>query len=157
MKSSEPTELGRALVKFFHEYLPKQKGGSAHTVRSYRDALVLLLQFTARDTRRGIERLQITDLNAERIKRFLNFLEAERHNSIATRNARLAAIHVFARYLVNERPDCLGTLQPVIGIEFKRGGQIAPIEYLETHEIDALLRSIDRRVRMVSAITRSSP
>jgi integrase/recombinase XerD len=144
MKSSEPTELGRALVKFFHEYLPKQKGGSAHTVRSYRDALVLLLQFTARDTRRGIERLQITDLNAERIKRFLNFLEAERHNSIATRNARLAAIHVFARYLVNERPDCLGTLQPVIGIEFKRGGQIAPIEYLETHEIDALLRSMDR-------------
>jgi integrase/recombinase XerD len=144
MKLAQPTELGRALVRFFQEYLPRQKGGSAHTVRSYRDALVLLLQFTARDTRRGIERLQIADLNAERTKRFLNFLEAERHNSIATRNARLAAIHVFARYLVNERPDRLHTLQPVIGIEFKRGGQIAPIEYLETHEIDALLRSIDR-------------
>ena len=52
MKSSEPTELGRALVKFFHEYLPKQKGGSAHTVRSYRDALRLLLPFTAREAHR---------------------------------------------------------------------------------------------------------
>jgi site-specific recombinase XerC len=44
MKSPHTTELARALVKFFQEYLPKQKGGSAHTVRSYRDALVLLLQ-----------------------------------------------------------------------------------------------------------------
>ena len=113
-------------------------------MQSYRDTLVLLLQFTARDTRRGIERLQIADLNAERIKRFLNFLEVERHNSIATRNARLAAIHVFARYLVNGQPECLNTLQSVIEIEFKRSGQIAPIEYLETDEIDALLRSIDR-------------
>jgi hypothetical protein len=39
---------------------------------------------------------------------------------------------------VNGRPECLNTLQPVIGIEFKRGGQIAAIEYLETDEIDAL-------------------
>jgi integrase/recombinase XerD len=144
MRRPQPTELGRALVRFFQEYLPKQRGGSAHTVRSYRDALVLLLQFAARDSNRGIEQLQIADLNAERVKRFLNFLETERHNGIATRNARLATIHVFARFLINERPECLNTLQPVIAIEFKRGRQIVPIEYLETGEIDALLRSIDR-------------
>lgn len=144
MRPRQPTELGRALVRFFQEYLPRQRGGSAHTVRSYRDALVLLLQFAARDAHRRVEQLQIADLNAERIKRFLNFLETERHNGIATRNARLAAIHVFARFLVSERPECLQTLQPVMAIEFKRGGQIAPIEYLETGEIDALLRSIDR-------------
>ena len=124
MRPRQPTELGRALVRFFQEYLPRQRGGSAHTVRSYRDALVLLLQFAARGAHRGVEQLQIADLNAERIKRFLNFLEAERHNGIATRNARLAAIHVFARFLVNERPECLQTLQPVVAIEFKRGGQI---------------------------------
>jgi site-specific recombinase XerD len=131
-------------VRFFQEYLPAQRGVSPHTVRSYRDALVLLLQFTARDIRVGVEHLGIADLSADRVKRFLSFLEAERHNGIATRNARLAAIHVLARFLAAEHPECLGTLQPVLAIEFKRGAPIRPIEYLETGELDALLRSIDR-------------
>jgi site-specific recombinase XerD len=131
-------------VRFFQEYLPAQRGVSPHTVRSYRDALVLLLQFTARDIRVGVEHLGIADLSADRVKRFLSFLEAERHNGIATRNARLAAIHVLARFLAAEHPECLGTLQPVLAIEFKRGAPIRPIEYLETGELDALLHSIDR-------------
>jgi hypothetical protein len=36
-----PNDLGRALVVFFDEYLPAQRGLSPHTVRSYRDAIVL--------------------------------------------------------------------------------------------------------------------
>ena len=142
---SQPTDLGRALVRFFQEYLPAQRGVSPHTVHSYRDALVLMLQFAARDIRAGVEHLRIADLSADRVKRFLNFLEAERHNGIATRNARLAAIHVLARFLATEHPECLDTLQHVLAIEFKRGAPIMPIEYLESGELDALLRSIDRK------------
>jgi hypothetical protein len=36
-----------------------------HTIRSYRDTLVLLLQFTARDARREVEQLTIRDLTEE--------------------------------------------------------------------------------------------
>ena len=144
MRSNRSTELGRTIVSFFQEYLPKQRGVSAHTVRSYRDALLLLLQFVARDTHRGIESLLTTDLDVERIKRFLNFLETERNNGIATRNARLSAIHVFARFLVTNQPEHLSVLQQILAIEFKRGAQIAPIEYLESPEINAILCSIDR-------------
>jgi site-specific recombinase XerD len=144
MKTTQPTDLGGALVRFFQDYLPRQRGLSAHTVRSYRDALVLLLKFAARHTRKGIERLQISDLNAKCIKAFLNFLEVERHNAVATRNARLAAIHIFARYLATDQPQRLGELQQVLAIEFKRGARITPMAYLETAELDALLRSIDR-------------
>jgi site-specific recombinase XerC len=50
MKARQPTELGRCLVRFFQEYLPALRGVSVHTIHSYRDALVLLLQFTARET-----------------------------------------------------------------------------------------------------------
>jgi len=144
MRASQHTDLGRALVCFFQEYLPRQRGLSAHTIRGYRDALVLFLQFSATDARLGIEHLQIADLSVDRVKRFLNFLESERHNGIATRNARLAAIHVLARFLAAEQPDCLGSLQQVLAIEFKRGARVAPIEYLDSAEIDVLLRSIDR-------------
>jgi site-specific recombinase XerD len=144
MRPAKPTDLGRELVRFFEDYLPAQRGVSPHTLRSYRDALLLLLQFTARDSKRPIERLEIADLTSERITRFLSFLEAERKNGIATRNARLGAIHVFARCMAAQHPDQLGSLQRIIGLPFKRGAKEAPIEYLERAEIEALLNSIDR-------------
>jgi site-specific recombinase XerD len=144
MTRTTPTALGRDLVRFFEDFLPVQRGVSPHTLRSYRDAVLLLLQFAARDARRPLERLDIPDLSAERVTRFLAALEAERHNSIATRNARLGTIHVLARFLASRHPEQLGTLQRVIGIPFKRGAVEAPIEYLERDEIDALLKGIDR-------------
>lgn len=144
MKPTTPTDLGRELVRFFGEFLPAQRGLSPHTVRSYRDALLLFLQFTAADMRRPIERLEVSDLTAERVIRFLDALEAERGNGVATRNARLGAIHVFARFLAYRKPEYLGSLQRVIGLPHKRGAREAPIEYLERGEIEAILQSIDR-------------
>lgn len=144
MKPRQPTELGRELVRFFEEFLPGQRGLSPNTVRSYRDAVVLLLQFLSRDTQRPVERLEIADLSAEQVLRFLDALETERGNGIATRNARLGAIHVFARFLAYRLPQHLGILQRVIGLPFKRGGRELPIEYLQRDEIEALLQSIDR-------------
>lgn len=143
MKASQPTDLGRDLVRFFEDYLAAQRGMSPHSIRSYRDALLLLLQFSARDARRRVDQLQITDLTGERVARFLQFLERDRKNAIATRNARLGAIHVFARFLATQRPEHLASLQRVIGLPFKRGARESPIEYLDTAEIDALLKSID--------------
>ncbi|MEO8442967.1 MAG: tyrosine-type recombinase/integrase, partial [Betaproteobacteria bacterium] len=148
MSRSAQTALGRDLVQFFEDYLPAQRGLSPHTIRSYRDALVLLLQFTTRDAKRPIERLDITDLTAERVAKFLAFLESDRDNGIATRNARLGAIHVFARFIAAHRPEHLGSLQRIIGMPFKHGAREAPIEYLERGEMDALLRSIDRSTRL---------
>jgi site-specific recombinase XerD len=125
-----------------------ERGLSPHTIRSYRDALVLLLQFASRDTKRPIERLDIADLTAERVAKFLASLEADRHNGIATRNARLGAIHVFAKFIATHRPEYLGSLQRIIGTPFKRGAREAPLEYFERGEMDALLHSIDRSTRL---------
>lgn len=144
MRPVKPTDLGRDLVRFFEDYLPAQRGVSPHTLRSYRDALLLLLQFAARDSNRALERLEIADLTPERIIRFLNSLESERKNGIATRNARLGAIHVFARFMASHHPERLGSLQHIMSLPFKRGAQEVPIEYLERPEIEALLASIDR-------------
>jgi len=148
MSRATPTDLGRDLVKFFDDFLPAQRGLSPHTIRSYRDALVLLLQFASRDAKRPVERLDIPDLTADRIAKFLASLETDRHNGIATRNARLGAIHVFARFMAAHRPEHLGSLQRIIGMPFKRGAREAPIEYLERDEMDALLCSIDRTSRL---------
>jgi site-specific recombinase XerD len=132
-------------VRFFEDFLPAQRGLSPHTIRSYRDTLVLFLQFTSRKTNRRADQLTISDLTAERVVEFLTFLEKERKNGIATRNARLGVIHVFSRFLASHHPEQLGSLQRIIGLPFKHGARDAPIEYLERNELDALLKSIDRR------------
>jgi len=144
MRTRAPTELGRSVMRFFQEYLPGLRGMSLHTIRTYRDGLILLLQFVARDVHRQIESLEISDLTAERIGRFLKCLETERKNSIATRNARLAALHTFARFVLAEHPEQMDALQRILGIPFKRGAREAPVEYLEKAEIEALLDAIDR-------------
>jgi len=72
---------------------------SLHTIHSYRDTVLLLPQYTAKDTRRKIEVLTLVDFTADRVTRFLRHLETERHNRIATRNARLALSQVFPETL----------------------------------------------------------
>jgi len=100
-----------------------------HSRTGWRDHTVLHLMayyVTARESRRPIEALDLSDLNADHVKRFLKFLESERGDSIATRNARLAAIHAFARFVIAEHPEHLAPFQQVLGIPFKRGAREAP-------------------------------
>jgi integrase/recombinase XerD len=139
-----PNDLGRSLVGFFQEYLPTLRGMSHNTIRSYRDALLLLLRFLSTRQRCGIERLELAAITAESVAQFLKSLERERQSGIATRNARLAAIHTFARFLATERPEHLARVQAILGIPFKRGGRVAPIEYLEQNEVEALLKAVDQ-------------
>lgn len=144
MRRTQPTALGRALVRFFQAYLPQLRGMSEHTIHSYRDALVLFLQFAAKRSGRSLVTLDLADFSAAHVTAFLSSLETERGNRIATRNARLAALHTFARFLSSEHPEQLAELQRILGVPFKRGARSAPIEYLEQEEVEALLRAIDR-------------
>jgi len=144
MKRRLPTDLARGLFRFFQDYLPTQRGVSLHTIRSYRDSVLLLLHFTAKDTRRRIEAIELGDFTAERVTLFLRHLETERHNGIATRNARLAGLHTFARFLIANYPEHMATFQGVLGIPFKRGAQRVPVDYLEVSEVEALLGKVDR-------------
>ena len=144
MKAYQPTRLGGSIVRFFQEYLPSLRGMSRHTIQSYRDGMILFLKFAAADCGRSVEALELADITADRVGRFLAFLEIARRNSIATRNNRLATLHTFARFLVAENPDHMLALQQVLGIPFKRGGHAAPIAYLEKAEIEVLLAGIDR-------------
>ncbi|MXZ28770.1 MAG: tyrosine-type recombinase/integrase [Gammaproteobacteria bacterium] len=140
MKHPGPNALSRCIVRFFQEYLPTLRGMSAHTIHSYRDALVLYLRFAAEQRERRVEDLDFDHLTAACVGRFLAYLESERGNSIATRNARLAALHTFARFAVGEYPERMTELQRILGIPFKRTAGRGPVEYLDEAEVEALLK-----------------
>jgi site-specific recombinase XerD len=145
MKRPKSTDLAQLIQRFFDDYLPALRGMSTHTIRSYRDAVVLWLRFAASDTGRRIETLTLAELTADRIERFLRSLERDRHNGVGTRNTRLAALHTLARFLAQQRPASLAQFQAILAIPFKRGARQAPIEYFESHELDAVFKSIDHR------------
>jgi len=147
MKSKTlPNELGKALVRFFREYLPNLRGMSRQTLLTYRDGLVLFLRHASTQTSKPIEVLDLDDLTADRVKSFLSHLETDRHNSIVTRNVRLAGLHTFVRFLSTENPVHMEEWQRILEIPFKRGARQMPIESLEQAEVEALLKSIDRSI-----------
>jgi integrase/recombinase XerD len=136
------TAIAPCLQAFFTERLA-QRGASPNTVASYRDAIRLLVCYLQQTT--GIEpcRLDFTDLDADRIGAFLDHLEAVRHVSAATRNARLAAIHSLFRFAALRHPEHSASISRVLAIPSKRTDQ-TPICYLNPPEVDALLASPDR-------------
>lgn len=135
------SQLGHHIYTFFEDHLKRQKGLQPHSISSYRDTIRLFLLFVAKDTRRKITRLRLTDLTSERVRCFLVFLEQERNNKVCTRNQRLAAVRTFFDYLASLEPLILMEAQRVIAIPVKRTTAPETI-YLERDEIDTLFTGL---------------
>ena len=129
---------GCVLSKFFTSHLAGERAASPKTVSSYRDAMKLLLTWF-RDTEHiPPEKLRLADIDRPRILRFLDWLEAERGCSPATRNQRLAVIKSFCRYTAVEQPDQLGRVTQVLAIRQKKTP--APqLDHLAGDEVKTLL------------------
>lgn len=140
------TNIASPIRKFFEQYLVEERGVSPHTVLAYRDTWKLLLQFVADRAHTSCTELTVEDLTAETVRQFLTHLERDRHTTVRTRNARLAAIHSFVRYLASLDPRWLSRCQEVLAIRFKR--QAYPVQgYLEREEVVQIFRHIDVRTR----------
>jgi integrase/recombinase XerD len=137
------SSLAPLLEKFFSERLLQQRRASPNTVASYRDTFRLLLKFSA--TRDGTppSQMQIDDIDADLVSAFLAHLERDRKNTIRTRNARLAAIHSFFRFIAFETPEHSAQIQRVLAIPQKRAEKKL-ISFLQSHEIEAVLSAVDR-------------
>ena len=135
--------LAPTLQAFFTDYLLRQRRASPHTIVAYRDAIRLLLQFTAERTGKQPHQLDIADLDAPLMVAFLEHLEHERHNTIRTRNARLAAIHSLYHYAGLRHPEHAALIARVLAIPPKRA-DTPIVTFLTEEELDSLLGAPDR-------------
>lgn len=124
--------------RFFTERLFTQLHASPNTIASYRDTFRLLLRFAGTQLECAPTKLQIVQLDATFIGRFLVYCEEERGNSARSRNTKLAAIHSFFKYVANNEPQLLLHCQKILAIPSKRYEKRV-IDFLERNEIDALL------------------
>ena len=142
MKNSSST-LASILEGFFIERLMNQKRVSKETVLAYRDTFRLLLKYAQCKLGKMPAKLLLEDLDASLICKFLNHLEEVRHNTIRTRNHRLAAIRSFFNYASFLEPQLSAHIQRVLAIPTKRC-QKREIDFLTVDEVDAILNVIDR-------------
>lgn len=136
------TPLAPLVEAFFTERLFKQRQASPNTVSAYRDTFRLLLAFAQQKLGKAPSQLQLADLDATFVGRFLDHLQDKRGNSASTRNARLAAIRSFFRFVALEEPAHVGLIQRVLGIPQKRSDRNL-IGFLSRPEVDALLSAPD--------------
>ncbi len=137
------TTLAPLLQSFFTDRLLHQLQASSHTVEAYRDAFRLLLSFAKQRIGKEPSALLLADLDASLIAAFLGWLENERGNSVRTRNARLAAVRSFFRYLATREPAHAGLIQRVLAIPQKRFDRDL-VTSLTRPEIESLLAAPDR-------------
>jgi len=128
--------------RFFVEYLVQQRSLSPATVASYRDTLKLLLGFASTRCKRSPAELAMTDLDATLVLAFLEDIETNRGNCVRSRNARLAAIHTFARFASRHALSHLALLQALLAIPPKRHDQPL-LGYLAREEIEAIIAAPD--------------
>lgn len=139
------TLLAPTLEAFFTTRLTGQLGASPHTVAAYRDTWRLLLRYVVDTTGTAAQSIDLAQLDAELIGRFLTHLEDERGNGIATRNARLAAVHSLFAYAAVQHPEHAASIGRVLAIPAKRRQRRTDITYLSEPEVTALLNAPDQR------------
>ena len=129
---------------FFDEHLAKVRGASTHTIAAYRDTLKLFLQFTAQQQSVTVERLHLDQFNATTAAAFLQHLERDRGNSVATRNCRRIALRGFFQHALRHDPTRAAQYAQVLALPAKRGAPTVP-RYLEPQQMRLLLAQPDRR------------
>src|SRR5437763_10792433 len=138
----DPSLLGPWVRRFLTEHMVGERNLARNTQRSYRDTLRLLLPAVASQACKAVDQLAVTDVSADRVRRFLNDLEEKRKCAIATRNQRLAAIHALARFIGLHAPELVEWCGQVRVVPFKKAPR-SLVTYLEKAEMDALLAAAD--------------
>lgn len=135
--------LAPSLQAYFTERLISQRAASSNTISSCKLTFRLLLAFASKVTGKAPSSLDIADLDAPLIASFLEHLERDRHNSVATRNNRPAAVHSLFGYLALHHPEHAATIGRVLAVPPKRTERNL-VTYLTDAEAEAVLAACDK-------------
>lgn len=137
-------DIPTLLKKFLVEHLQGNQNASPNTIASYRDALLLFLEYLQKCHRVRPEKITLKDLSVKNVTGFLDYLQKERKNSISTRNSRLMVFRSFVNYLLLVNPTWAGNLQGILAIPVKKGMK-TQVDYLTKEEINLILESPDQK------------
>ena len=131
------------LENFFTDYMPYSAGLSANTIKSYKYAFRLLMEYLYDVKKIGSDGVTFKTLDFETINGFLNWLEKKRGCGIATRNQRLTALSSFADYAQNRTLDAAVFANVIDKVPVKTQA-ISPRTMFSLEEVAILLNLPDK-------------
>lgn len=134
--------LSSCLYQYFNEYLPRVKGTSIQSIKSYRQTFSLLLHFLADYHSIKVKSLKIEHLSADAVLSFLYHLETHRKNTVQTRNNRLAVIKSLAKMIRFMYPDKKHIGEVILNIPQKRA-QKKLMGFLYPKEVMKVFNAVD--------------
>ena len=140
------TPIAPHITAFLRERLPLERGASDQTCESYAYAFQLLFTFASQRLRLRPSDLCLEHLDAALVMAFLAHLEAERGNSARTRNARLAAIKSFMKFVEYRVPSSLEQSRRILAIPTKKT-DLPLVHHLSMAEMHAILDAPNVRTR----------
>ena len=120
MTSPTSPTFASLVQEFFTDHMVQQRALSPRTVACYRDSFSLLLGFAEQRLGKAPTTLQLVDLNQKFLASFLDHLERDRHNSVRSRNIRLAAIRSFLKFAARRDVANLHLIEQVLTVPMKR-------------------------------------
>ena len=134
------------LPKYFQEYLTNylsiQRNFSKHTISSYKYTFNEFLKFCVNSKNMGINNISLDTFNKDIIIEFLDYIEIEKKNAIATRNNRLKNIKAFLKYIYPKESDRILQFQNIFDIPLKKDIE-KPMEYITVDVLELLLKQPD--------------
>ena len=115
-----PPSFAALVQAYFAEHLTQQRALSAQTITAYRDGFVLFLGFAESRLGKSPNAMALADITPELIMGFLDHLERQRHNSVRSRNARLAALRSFLKFAAHRDVASLQVIERALGVPVKR-------------------------------------
>lgn len=134
--------FAKYISSFFLEYLSGERGASPHTIRSYSNTFILLLNYMDEVKHVKADKLVLDHFNRKVVLDFLDWLQNNRTCGNATRNQRLAALHAFFKYMQYEDVQHLDQWQDILSIKIKKIGKKSAVNYLSIDGIKLLLEQI---------------
>ena len=134
----KPPSFAALVQYYFTEYLINQRALSSRTIASYRDSIMLFLNFAHAHIGKTPTALELSDITPNLILAFLDYLERDRHNSVRSRNLRLTALRAFMKYAGRKDVSALYVVEQALSIPMKRF-EHPMLNYLSREEMLAVL------------------
>jgi len=120
MTAPRPASFAALVQHFFTEYLVAQRALGPRTIASYRDAMLLFLDFARHRLGKMPTALNLSDIKPDLILEFLDHLEQERQNSVRSRNLRLTALRAFLKFAARRDVSSFFVIEQALGVPMKR-------------------------------------
>jgi len=143
-----PDGFYRHLREWFTAFLPRQRGAAGNTITSCRHTWNMLLGYAAGHHHVAVEKVTFTMLDRATVTGFLDHMQAARSWTASTRNQRLACIRSFFTYAAAAEPALAIYLADLAAIPRLNGPAAAPVKYMTTDAVTALLAAPDPGTRL---------